>query len=77
MQYNYTKLVIRLRFIVHFYKENLPGSTKSHTNSFEDHAFTKKNKVTYISVYNKNTEEEKKTPWQTPLAVFTNTYVTI
>lgn len=57
MQYNYTKLVIRLRFIVHFYKENLPGSTKSHTNSFEDHTFTKKNKVT---VYYKNTEEEKK-----------------
>lgn len=46
--------------IVNFTKESLPCSTKSHTNTFEDHPFTKKNKVTYIPVYCKNTIEDGK-----------------
>lgn len=46
--------------IVNFIKESLPCSTKSHTNTFEDHFFTKKNKVTYIPVYCKNTIEDGK-----------------
>lgn len=33
---------------------------KSHTNTFEDHPFTKKNKVTYIPAYCKNTIEDGK-----------------